>query len=97
MQLRHARLCIDCEEIHEAQRCPVCASETFAYIGKWVATPDGRAQPRPIVRPSRVPSPTKVIGYGAAGLAAMGIVRWLAVGRKHFEETALHRNMGELK
>jgi hypothetical protein len=38
-----------------------------------------------------------VIGYGAAGLAAMGIVRWLAVGRKHFEETALHRNMGELK
>jgi hypothetical protein len=96
MQLRNARLCIDCEEIHEAQQCPMCASETFAYIGKWVAAPERRMKPRPIA-PSRVPSPTKVIGYGVAGLAVMGIVRWLTLGKKHFEEAALNRNIGELK
>src|SRR5262245_32500541 len=29
MQLRTARLCLDCEEVHEEQQCPVCASESF--------------------------------------------------------------------
>ena len=29
MQLRTARLCLDCEEVHDEAQCPVCASETF--------------------------------------------------------------------
>ena len=32
MQLRNARLCLDCEEVHDAQQCPACASAMFAPI-----------------------------------------------------------------
>jgi hypothetical protein len=47
MQLRNARLCLDCEEIHEDPRCPVCASESFAFIKRWVTAPERRGRPRP--------------------------------------------------
>ena len=40
MQLRSARLCLDCDEIHDAQQCPACASESFAFITRWVPVPD---------------------------------------------------------
>jgi RNA polymerase subunit RPABC4/transcription elongation factor Spt4 len=36
MKLRSSRLCLDCEEIHDAQQCPACASESFVYLTKWV-------------------------------------------------------------
>ena len=39
MQLRNARLCLDCEEIHDAAQCPACASESFAFITRWVPIP----------------------------------------------------------
>lgn len=51
MQLRRARLCHDCEEIHDAQQCPTCASETFTYITRWVPVPDRRAGPRATTSP----------------------------------------------
>ena len=43
MQLRNARLCLDCEEVHDAQQCPACASEMYAPITRWVAP--GAARP----------------------------------------------------
>jgi hypothetical protein len=46
MQLRTARLCLDCEEIHTEYRCPVCASEAFSYITRWVPAPERRSRPR---------------------------------------------------
>jgi hypothetical protein len=51
MQLSVARLCLDCQEIHEADRCPVCTSEAFGFITRWVKI-DG---PPPPVSP-REPS-----------------------------------------
>jgi hypothetical protein len=36
MKLDAARLCLDCEEVHEDQVCPVCSSEAFAYLTRWV-------------------------------------------------------------
>jgi hypothetical protein len=45
MQLRSARLCLDCDEVHDAQRCPHCASETFAFITRWVPVPDRPDRP----------------------------------------------------
>jgi hypothetical protein len=36
MRLGVARLCLDCEEVHDGDRCPVCGSETFAFVRKWV-------------------------------------------------------------
>lgn len=46
MQLRTARLCLDCEEVHDARQCPICASETFTYLVRWVPTDERRRRPR---------------------------------------------------
>jgi len=46
MQLRNARLCLDCEEVHDAEQCPVCASESFAFMTRWVAAPERRERVR---------------------------------------------------
>jgi hypothetical protein len=32
----NARLCLDCEELHELDHCPICGSETFAFVTRWV-------------------------------------------------------------
>ena len=47
MQLRNARLCLDCDEIHEEPHCPICASESFAFIKRWVPASERRARQRP--------------------------------------------------
>jgi hypothetical protein len=100
MQLRLARLCLDCEEIHEAQQCPVCASESFAYLTRWVQAPERRSTTRPAQRPapapSRIPTGGKVVGLGVAGLGILGVVQWLAKGRRAIERAAM-KNAGELK
>ena len=54
MQLRTARLCLDCDEVHDEYRCPVCASDEFTYVSRWVPVPENRRL-RP--RPARVPPP----------------------------------------
>jgi hypothetical protein len=51
MQLGVARLCLDCHEIHEHERCPVCTSEAFAYITRWVKVENATVQP-PATRPT---------------------------------------------
>jgi hypothetical protein len=45
MKLSHARLCLDCDEVHDEGHCPVCASESFAFIKRWV--PASERRPRP--------------------------------------------------
>ena len=52
MQLPIARLCLDCDEVHSAQHCPVCASEAFAYLTRWVPAPERRMRPRPTTSPA---------------------------------------------
>lgn len=93
MQLRNARLCLDCEEVHDAQQCPVCASETFAFMTRWVPAPERRERPRR-QEPSR---PVELQAYrtlldaehkpngrgwalarqGAMGIALIGVAGWL--------------------
>jgi hypothetical protein len=83
MQLRVARLCLDCEEIHESQVCPVCASESFAFISRWIEVPERRHQPRPAKRePAGDGKPASksvaaTVARGAAGLAALTFAGWL--------------------
>ena len=36
MRLATARLCLDCDEVHEDEQCPVCGSKTFAFLTRWV-------------------------------------------------------------
>ncbi len=51
MQLRIARLCLDCDELHDEAHCPVCASEAFAYLTRWVPAPERRMRPRETTSP----------------------------------------------
>ena len=97
MQLRNARLCLDCDEIHDGLQCPVCASETFTYITRWVPMPEPRR-----VRPSHSPeadvyrqlmndgaSPARgrrVIKQGAVALTALGVLGWLWQSRRRPQE-----------
>ena len=64
MKLTNARLCLDCEELHDLQHCPICGSESFAFVTRWVKpagnpAPDVPARPAGNpdvpVRPARVP------------------------------------------
>jgi hypothetical protein len=45
MQLRTARLCLDCDHVHETQQCPVCASEALAFMTRLGLPPE-----RPLYR-----------------------------------------------
>jgi RNA polymerase subunit RPABC4/transcription elongation factor Spt4 len=40
MRLVNARLCLDCEEVHGDQHCPICGSESFAFLTRWVTPSD---------------------------------------------------------
>ena len=92
MQLRNARLCLDCEEVHESQQCPLCASDAFVFITRWVPAPERRQKPRASGPP---PSPDTLDTYreltdgrgdatawgfvkrGALGLALVGMAGWM--------------------
>jgi hypothetical protein len=56
MRLMNARLCLDCEEVHEIQHCPICGSESFAFLTRWV-TPSDTATAEPSPRTTRPPDP----------------------------------------
>jgi hypothetical protein len=101
MQLRLARLCLDCEDVHDSQQCPVCASESFAYLSRWVPTPERRSQPRqpqesrePANAP---PSKKQLVGYGVLGVGVVGLAQWFLKGRAKIEAAAAQRPSGELK
>jgi len=99
MQLRRARLCLDCEEIHDGQQCPVCASETFAFLSRWVPAPERRTKPRATAAPAPMPLPSKgnMVGLGIAGLGLYGLAQWFAKGRKLIEKAADAKVTGELR
>ena len=90
MQLRVARVCLDCEDVHDGQTCPICASDSFAYISRWVPVPERRIRPRPtrseqaetyrrLIGPSVPPtrSLTSKLAKGAIGLATITAAGWL--------------------
>jgi hypothetical protein len=51
-----ARLCLDCEEVHDEYRCPACASDHFSYLTRWVSVPERPERPRR-PRPPAEPRP----------------------------------------
>jgi hypothetical protein len=54
MKLDVARLCLDCEDVHERQHCPSCGSEAFAFLTRWI---EPSAELRPEGRRSRPRTP----------------------------------------
>ena len=45
MRLDDARLCLDCEELHNEHECPACGSEAFAFLKRWIKTTSPRPRP----------------------------------------------------
>jgi hypothetical protein len=92
MKLNTARLCLDCDEVHDEPRCPVCASESFAFIKRWVTAPERQAAGS-ITQKERSeraatyralldanPEPTmarRLVKGGVVGLAVLGAAGWL--------------------
>lgn len=90
MHLREARVCLDCEEIHNTSECPVCASESFAFVSRWVpsqhehrikpratVSPDADTYRRLLVADAVRPKAVRLLKRGAVGLAVISLGRWL--------------------
>lgn len=77
MQLRSARLCLDCEELHEEPQCPICTSEAFVYITRWIPVDARRTRKRTVSRPVAAPRVSGLVKGGAVGLAVFAAARWL--------------------
>ena len=86
MQLRKARLCLDCEELHDQWQCPVCASETFAFITRWMPAPERRKKPRPLSAGAWfTPRAEKEAGGGVAGVVRSALLRLRDVALEHLK------------
>lgn len=73
MQLRVARLCLDCEELHSENCCPRCASQSYAFLVNWLPVEERRRWRRP----APIAGQESVWSDGPAGLVrAFG--RWLS-------------------
>lgn len=94
MQLRDARLCLDCEEIHAGQVCPVCGSETFAFVSRWVPAPESGRNTRPtssdeaevyreLLDEQPKSPPRRLLKRGLLGLTALGIAGWAWRNSRH--------------
>jgi hypothetical protein len=72
MQLRVARLCLDCEEIHTQNRCPRCISEQYALLTTWLPVEERRRFRRAPRNPME----------GRSALARMfeALARWIRGG-----------------
>jgi hypothetical protein len=81
MQLRVARLCLNCEEIHASAHCPRCTSESFAYLSRWIPAAERRSAARPPASATQTALPTGSTGgmrwvkRGAAGVAVLAMSR----------------------
>jgi len=85
MHLRIARLCLDCEEVHDEQQCPRCASDQSTFLTRWVPLPEGRKRSRMPVEPSpeletyrqivrgEPPRRGRVLTRALVGLGAAGV------------------------
>jgi hypothetical protein len=73
MQLHAARLCLDCQEIHTTATCPVCASESFAPLSRWIPAQERRASARSSDGPENVETYRRLL---ASNEATMPKARW---------------------
>jgi hypothetical protein len=99
MQLTVARLCLDCEELHDSQQCPRCASEAFAYLTNWVPRIAPHHRPQRVVQPPVLPTLVQriVFGGGAISLLAYGLMKWSKRAQQQIEAVASRQETGELR
>jgi hypothetical protein len=79
IELRRARLCLDCEMIFEGPQCPACTSESFVPITRWIRPTEHRSVERPSAAQAPAPPPKSkgllkkslYLGLGAYGVWKM--------------------------
>jgi hypothetical protein len=79
MQLRVARLCLDCEELHLENSCPVCASDRYAFLSAWLPSEERRRW--------RQPAPRPVPGERGPIAVLRRVGRWFRVGESEAPRT----------
>jgi hypothetical protein len=104
MQLHIARLCLNCEEVHDQPTCPVCSSESFAYISRWIPAPERRTHPRELSsretadtyrqlleanRQTQTSGAMRWVRRGVLGLTAVGLARWAWRGKASTRSEAI--------
>lgn len=58
--LEKARICLECDTIHDLPACPECGSTTFYYLAKWVKPKlPPRPEPPQETPPAESPPPKK--------------------------------------
>jgi hypothetical protein len=108
MKLGVARLCLDCDEVHDQERCPTCASEVFAFLTRWVPRSNGRlSQPvRPAPESPEVDVYRQITGVqrngkgrlfmrSAVGLGVLGVVGWIWRRAAQSKDAPKDRSSGE--
>jgi hypothetical protein len=80
MQLHVARLCLDCQEVHDSQTCPICSSESFAYISRWIPAPERRLKPRPAEPAPQAEMYRQLLASDASDRVSPATARWLKRG-----------------
>src|SRR4029079_12402366 len=79
MQLRVARLCLDCEELHTDNACPRCASESYAFLANWLHVEERRRWRRPAGQSGDS-------GESVGGGVGKSLTQWLR-GRRNAAQT----------
>ena len=80
MQLHVARLCLDCQEVHDGQTCPICSSESFAYISRWIPAPERRLKPRPAEPAPQAEMYRQLLASDGSDRVSPATSRWLKRG-----------------
>ncbi len=62
VDLRRARLCLDCEMVFEGPRCPACASESFVPLTRWIRPAERVERRVEAVAAAAAPNPSKSRG-----------------------------------
>ena len=78
-------------------QCPVCTSETFAYVSRWVPAPERRAKVRPPAPPKPAPTQRILVGVGVLGAIAYAVNRLSGAVRERLEAAADRKESGELR
>ena len=79
IDLRKARLCLDCEMIFEGPQCPACTSQSFVPVTRWIRPTERREAKRaaPKIIPAQ-PKPRGLLKKSLyVGLGAYGVWKML--------------------
>ncbi|MBI3696860.1 MAG: hypothetical protein HY238_18740 [Acidobacteria bacterium] len=78
IELKRARLCLDCEMIFEGAACPACTSGSFVPVTRWIRPTELTELVQPAPLPPPAPKPRRLLRKSLyVGLGAYGVWKML--------------------